>query len=103
MSHLRLAPLSLLLLACALPAVAQKDKPEPPSSGDWPQWRGVKRDGISTEKNLLKEWPKDGPKLLWRAKNIGNAFSGVVIVGDRIYTMGDLDRKQQVLCLDGNE
>ena len=38
---------------------------------DWPQWRGPKRDGISQEKNLLKTWPKEGPKRLWHVKDIG--------------------------------
>src|SRR5262249_52982597 len=91
MSHLRLTLLALFALA--LPAAAD----------DWPQWRGVKRDGISNEKKLLSEWPKDGPELLWRAKGIGNAYSGIVIVGDRIYTMGDLNKKQRVLCLDAKK
>lgn len=29
------------------------------------QWRGPNRDGIYPEPNLLKEWPADGPKMLW--------------------------------------
>ena len=41
---------------------------------DWPQWRGPHRDGISAEKGLLQEWPKDGPKLLWQVKEIGAGF-----------------------------
>ena len=32
---------------------------------DWPQWRGVSRDGKSGETGLLAQWPKDGPPLLW--------------------------------------
>lgn len=27
---------------------------------DWPQWRGQKRDGISAERGLLKDWPAGG-------------------------------------------
>lgn len=57
--------------------------------GDWPQWRGEKRDGHSTDKGLLKEWPKGGPKLLWTAKGIGGGFSSVSVAQDRIFTMGD--------------
>ena len=34
---------------------------------DWPQWRGLKRDGISAERGLLKDWPAGGPPLAWRA------------------------------------
>ena len=29
--------------------------------GDWPQWRGPNRDGISKETGLLKQWPQQGP------------------------------------------
>ncbi len=56
---------------------------------DWPQFRGPKRDGVSTDKGLLKEWPKDGPPLVWKSDPIGIGFSSVAIVGDRIYAMGD--------------
>jgi outer membrane protein assembly factor BamB len=56
---------------------------------DWPQWRGPNRDGISEEKGLLKEWPKDGPKVVWQVKDIGAGFSTPAIVGERIYVMGN--------------
>lgn len=29
------------------------------------QWRGQNRDGVYSEINLLKQWPANGPKLLW--------------------------------------
>ncbi len=58
-------------------------------SADWPQWRGPLRDGVSTETGLLKEWPKDGPKLLWKATGLGAGFSGVAVVGQRLFTLGD--------------
>jgi outer membrane protein assembly factor BamB len=56
---------------------------------DWPQWRGANRDGISEEKGLLKEWPKDGPKLVWQVKDIGAGFSTPAIAGERIYVMAN--------------
>jgi len=56
---------------------------------DWPQWRGPNRDGISQEKGLVKEWPKDGPKLVWQVKDIGAGFSTPAIVGDRIYVLAN--------------
>ena len=37
------------------------------SPGDWPQWRGPNRDGISKETGLLKQWPQQGPPLVWKA------------------------------------
>jgi outer membrane protein assembly factor BamB len=56
---------------------------------DWPQWRGPNRNGSSQETGLLKEWPKDGPKLLWQQKNIGAGYSTPAVVGDRIYLLSN--------------
>jgi outer membrane protein assembly factor BamB len=56
---------------------------------DWPQWRGPHRDGISQEKGLLKEWPKEGPKQLWSAKNLGSGYSTPVVVGNTVYLLGN--------------
>src|SRR5215471_1899791 len=58
-------------------------------AADWPQWRGPKRNGISQETGLLKEWPKDGPKLLWHLNDIGTGYSTPSVVGDRIYLLGN--------------
>jgi outer membrane protein assembly factor BamB len=67
---------------------------------DWPQWRGPKRDGISLEKNLLKEWPKEGPKVLWQVDSVGAGYSSIAVVGDKIFTQGDLNGVEHILCLD---
>ncbi len=66
---------------------------------DWPQWRGPARTGLSRETGLLKQWPKDGPKLQWQAKDIGGGYSTPAIVGDRIYLMADRDGEEFVVAL----
>ena len=58
-------------------------------ASDWPQWRGPNRDGLSKEKGLLKEWPKDGLKVLWKITNAGSGYSTPSVVGDRIYLLGN--------------
>ncbi len=58
-------------------------------AGDWPQWRGPNRDGVSQETGLLKEWPKDGPKLVWQVDEIGSGYSTPAVVGDRIYLLAN--------------
>ena len=58
---------------------------------DWPQFRGPKRDGLSPDTSLLKSWPTDGPRLVWKAEGVGDGFSSVAVVGDKVVTMGDLD------------
>jgi outer membrane protein assembly factor BamB len=58
-------------------------------AADWPQWRGPERNGISQETGLLKEWPKEGPKLLWQVKDIGSGYSTPAVVGDRLYLLSN--------------
>ena len=72
--------------------------PEP----DWPQWRGVRRDGISDEKDLLSSWPDGGPKLLWKIDGMGQGWSCPIIVGQRIYITGDVGSDLVIFALDRN-
>jgi outer membrane protein assembly factor BamB len=58
--------------------------------GDWPQFRGPNRDGLSRETGLLQTWPASGPPLAWKAGGVGEGFSSVAISGGRIYTLGDV-------------
>ncbi|MEY2408635.1 MAG: outer membrane protein assembly factor BamB [Verrucomicrobiota bacterium] len=70
---------------------------------DWPQWRGLKRDGISPETGLLKSWGSNGPAVLWMARGIGSGYSSVAVVGNRIYTMGDAGDSSFVHALNAAE
>ncbi len=67
-------------LVLSLPAV---------QAADWPQWRGPERNGISQEKGLLAEWPKEGPRLNWQVKDLGDGYSTPSIVGDHIYLIAN--------------
>jgi len=58
-------------------------------AADWPQWRGPHRNGHSAETGLLKEWPKEGPKLIWQIKNIDSGYSTPSVVGDQIYLLSN--------------
>lgn len=71
-------------------------------AADWPQWRGPNRDGVCTETGLLKQWPKEGPKLLWEISGLGPGYSSVSIAKGRLYTMGDRDKSQFVYAFDLN-
>jgi outer membrane protein assembly factor BamB len=72
----------------------------PAAAGDWPQWRGPKRDGCSPETGLLKQWPAGGPTLVWTAKGLGEGYGGPAIVGGKIYVMGDVGGAATLHCLD---
>lgn len=79
MKTLALGALALLLFSTAV--VAQ-------TNGEWPQWRGANRDGISKETGLLKQWPEGGPPLVWKATGAGGGYSSFSISKGRLYTMG---------------
>lgn len=66
--------------------------------GDWPQFRGPNRDGVSTETGLLKEWPKGGPPLAWTVKGCGGGYSTVAVSGGFLYGTGKIDGKDTLWC-----
>jgi outer membrane protein assembly factor BamB len=72
------------------------------AAGDWPRWLGPHGDGVSQETDWSSEWVEDGPAILWE-KNVGLGYSSVAVVGDRLYTMGNFDKKEEVVvCLDAS-
>lgn len=69
-------------------------------AADWPQWRGPDRTGISKESGLLREWPKDGPALRWKATDLGTGYSSPAIVAGRVYLQTTRDNAEYLLALD---
>jgi len=53
-------------------------------AGDWPQFRGPDRDGISKETGLLRAWPEGGPQVLWSTP-VGQGYSAAAIHSGRVY------------------
>ena len=56
---------------------------------DWPGWFGPQRDGVWREKGILKSFPEDGPKVLWRTK-IHRGYAGPAVASGKVFIM---DRK----------
>ena len=81
------------LFAFAAQALAQGE-------ANWPQWRGPNRDGISKETGLLKQWPAQGPSLVWKASGAGRGYSSFSIANGRLYTMGLRGDREFVIALD---
>jgi len=71
----------------------------PPPTIDWPGFRGPNRNGISTEKDWLSQWPEDGPKKLWTAQ-VGLGYSSVAVADGRAFTLGNRDGNETVYCFD---
>lgn len=52
------------------------------------QWRGVNRDGIYHETNLLKQWTESGPELLWHYDELGPGHASAAVTSNMVYTAG---------------
>ena len=72
------------------------------SAAEWAQWRGPNRDGISSETGFLKNWSKEGPKVLWHIP-LGDGYSGISIAQDKVYTMFAEGNDEFVVCLDASD
>src|SRR5262249_31507781 len=87
--------------AALLERLAQADlSQEPPNkelAGDWPQWRGPRRDGVSRETGLVGSWPKEGPKQLWRA-DASVGYSSLAVADDRVYCLLQDQDEEALVC-----
>ncbi|HEY7329898.1 MAG TPA: PQQ-binding-like beta-propeller repeat protein [Gemmataceae bacterium] len=83
------ARMTMLLLAMvmALPGAAKAQLKA--SIGDWPGWMGPDRTGVSQETGLLKQWPKEGPKLLWKVADVGEGYSTPSVAGGKLFLMSN--------------
>lgn len=64
-------------IACVLPAGVLL------GAGNWPEWRGPARTGMSPDTNLPSAWSPTGENLAWKAPHGGR--SSPVVFGDRLY------------------
>jgi outer membrane protein assembly factor BamB len=75
-------------------------------AADWPQWQGPDRNAVSKETGLLQEWPKDGPPLAWKAKDLGGGDSAPSVAGGKVFGMSIRGKDEVVWALsekDGKE
>lgn len=89
-----------MLLACAVVALL----PPFAAAGDWPDWRGPTRNGVSAEKNLPEKWSLAGENLAWKAPYGGR--SSPVILGDRLYLQNTAEsgetEQERILCFNAD-
>ena len=81
-----------------LPSVVSAQKN--PGLGDWPCWRGPERTGVSAETGLLGQWPKDGPRLVWKAGALGGGYSTPSVAGGRVFLMGSEGAEEFLRAVD---
>ena len=94
MKSMRALSLTIVgLLTVTAQALAQ-------STANWPQWRGPNRDGISKETGLLKQWPAEGPPLVWKTTGAGRGYSSFSMSNGRMYTMGLRGDREFIVAFD---
>jgi outer membrane protein assembly factor BamB len=67
-------------------------------AGDWPQFLGPTRNGVSTETGLNGTAGKNGPRVLWQ-RPVGQGWSGPVVAGELLILFHRLRDNEVVECL----
>jgi outer membrane protein assembly factor BamB len=70
-----------------------------PQAADWPAWRGPDQDGISRETAWRKILPAAGTPALWQT-GLGTGCGSVVVARGKLYSMGNIENRDYVYCLD---
>jgi len=84
---LLLLPVLLLIVSCSRqPEIAQ--------------WRGPNRDGHYPDKDLLKQWPAEGLRLLWASDSVGDGYGSPVITKDALFITGAIDSTAYLFSFD---
>jgi outer membrane protein assembly factor BamB len=69
-----------------------------PGQGDWPQWRGVNRDGVVAAFNEPKAWPEQ-LTLKWKV-DAGLGYAAPIVVGNRVYLFERREPDEVLRALD---
>lgn len=90
------APLFALLCVLCASAVT--------SAEDWPQWRGSRGDGTSTETAVPTKW-SETQNIKWKVPLPGKGHGSPIVVGGKIFlnTCLEKDNRRVLMCLDRND
>src|SRR5688572_3881703 len=70
-------------------------QPTPPA---WPHWGGPSRNFTVSGARLAPSWSASGPRRLW-SRPLGEGYSAIVAMGDRVYTMYRQGTREIVVAL----
>ncbi len=70
-----------------------------PKSGDYAEYRGVKRDGVVAGPALAREWKTQPPRELWR-QPVGGGYAGFVVQGGVAVTIEQRRDQEAITCYD---
>jgi outer membrane protein assembly factor BamB len=75
------------------------------SADDWPQWRGIDRDGVWHETGVIDSFDSPRLPLRWRAE-ISSGYCGPTVAGGRVYVTDRVIKPKQierVHCFDAKD
>ncbi len=65
-------------------------------AGDWPQWRGPRRDGLSTGRTWPNSLDTNLLRQSWRVE-LGPSYSGPIACGERVFTTETREQKREIV------
>jgi hypothetical protein len=72
---------------------------DPLGKAQWPQFRGLHRDGIVPGVVLDVDWKSRSPKEIWKRK-VGPGWSSFSVAGNRLFTQEQRGENEDVVCYD---
>lgn len=69
---------------------------------DWPDWRGLNRDGVWSETGIIEKFDTEIIKIKWSV-SIGSGYSGPTVSNGKVYVSDLIEKPGQtegVLCFD---
>lgn len=85
--------IAVCLAACTVPPAV------PIADADWPQFRGTRGDGVSTETGWSERFGDGAPRVAWE-RRIGVGYASVSVADGRLYTAGWSEGDGTIHCLD---
>src|SRR5262245_3219300 len=87
-------PVVFALILATLPFSMHAQRP----STDWPQYRGLNRDGAAGSFAVPQTWPETLVQK-WKAE-VGIGYATPLVVGDRIYVFARRSESEAMIALD---
>lgn len=63
------------------------------------RWRGPEGNGVYPDRGLLREWPVNGPEMVWHVDGLGQGHSSPVFANGKIYITGMINNTGYVFLL----
>ena len=67
---------------------------------DFPQWRGLNRDGVVKTTGVNLNWTEKKPTLLWTFRQAGAGYASPTIAGNTLYCQGGAEGNDFAFALD---